>query len=167
MRVAILAVSLVVLALGAWVAHAATPLPPECSAADIQAHAILRSAGWGTNTDPGYARYCGPGHAVVQVDNRSFTFKVGRCTSTRAYFGVLGNGVGGASPGRGVVLILERAKHRGRNHLMDWAAALPGVSLDRIPGTGTAVVSKDLKSATFSLDIEGSTNKVRGRWSCA
>jgi len=83
------------------------------------------------------------------------------------YFGVMPKRVGGA-PARGFILILEgSAKSPGRHHIMDWAAELPGVNLDRVPGTGTAIVSRDLQSATFSLDAEGSTTKVTGSWSCA
>jgi len=97
---------------------------------------------------------------------KPLTFEVGRCSPSRVHFGFLSNGIGEASPGRGFVLVLERWKSPGRNHIMDWAAELPGVSLDQIPGTGTAIVSKNLKSATFSLDMQGSTNKVRGSWLC-
>jgi hypothetical protein len=155
-RVAIVTTILIALAVGAWAANAAAPLPPQCSAADIQSRATLQT--------PGYVRYCGPAQAVLWVGGKRFAFKVGRCSPTRMYFGFLSNR--GTSPSRGVILILGRRMSPGRNHIMDWAAALPGVNLDRIPGIGTAIVSKSLERATFSLDVEGSTNKVRGSWSC-
>lgn len=74
---------------------------------------------------------------------------------------------GNAVRTRGFELILERPRHPGSNHIMDWVAQLPGVNVDRLPGTGTAVLSRNLNRATFSLDIEGSTKTVTGNWRCA
>ena len=157
--------SLVALAMGAWAAEAAVPLPPECSAADTQRRAILFSGGWGTDDKPGYSRYCGPGRAVVRVGGKSFTLKGGRCTSRRAGFGVLWNGIGNAPPGRGFWFLLERANRPGRNDIIDGGVELPGVTPAHTTGRGTAIVAKSLKSATFSLKGPSQT-KITGSWTC-
>ena len=93
MRTAIVTASLVVLALGAWAAEAAAPMPPQCSAADTQRRAILFSGAYSTGGS-GYSRNCGPGRAVVQLRGKSFTIQGGRChgniLSPRwVYFGLL------------------------------------------------------------------------------
>ena len=48
-------------------------------------------------------------------------------------------------------MILERAERPGRNAMIDGSMQLPGVSPDQITSRGAAIVSKSLKSATFSL----------------
>ena len=49
----------------------------------------------------------------------------------------------------------------GRNTIMDGEVQLPGFS--SLPSEGTAIISKDLKSATFSL---GSPPRITGSWRC-
>jgi hypothetical protein len=152
------------LVVAAWAAGASTPLPPTCSAADAQRGGILVSAGWGTDDQPGYARYCGPARAVVRVGGKSFTFKGGHCTSQRARFGVLWNGIGTAPPGRGFWVLLQGGRRAGRNEISDGELQLNGRVL--VP-KGTAIVAKSLKSATFSLATRGaSPTKVTGSWTC-
>lgn len=72
----------------------------------------------------------------------------------------------GGLPGRGFWLRLAQTNGRwyvrpGRNTIMDGEVQLPGFS--SLPHQGTAVISRDLKSATFSL---GSPPRVTGGWRC-
>ena len=163
MRVPIVTAGLLALMLAAWPADAAAPTPLQCSAAHSQSHAILFSAG--RSDVAGYTTYCGPGRAAVQLKGKSFTFKGGHCTSTRWRFGVMfWNGTGKPPPAKGFVLIMLRAKRPGRNAIIDSAFQLPGVKAFDPTATGTAVVAKSLKSATFSL-VTG-TSKITGNLSC-
>ena len=165
MRVAIVTASLGAVVLlgawvlsGAWAAEAAALIPPKCSALNTQRHATLRTGG--------YERYCGPGRAVVRVGSRSFTIESGNCSGNlnRRSFGLMGYG---GLPGRGFWLRLAQTNGRwyvrpGPNTIMDGEVQLPG--FDSLPGNqGTAVISKDLKSATFSL---GSPPRITGSWKC-
>jgi hypothetical protein len=161
MRVALVTASLGVLALGAWATEAATPIPPKCSALDTQRHATLYTGG--------YHRYCGPGRAVVRVGGKSFTIEGGNCSGNlnRRSFGVMGYG----RPGRGfwfrlepVVTAAGRSRwfvRPGRVNIMDGEVDLPG--WDSFPRPGTAIISKDVKSATFSL---GAPPRITGSWKC-
>lgn len=167
MRVAIVTMSLAVLAFGAWAAEAAAPVPPTCSALNTQRHATVYTEGQypGPATRPGYVRFCGPGRAVARVRGKSFTIEGGNCSGrlNRRSFGLMGTG---SLPGRGFWLRLAQTNGRwyvrpGRNTIMDGEVQLPGLS--SLPHQGTAIISKDLKSATFSL---GSPPRVTGSWTC-
>ena len=160
MRVAIVTASLAALALGAWAAEAA---PPKCSALNTQRHATLHTGG--------YERYCGPGSAVLRVGGKSFTIDGGNCSGNlnRRSFGLIGYG---GLTGKGFWFRLEPVKtatgrtrwyvRPGRVTIMDGDVQLPGFS--SLPGNhGTAIISKDLKSATFSV---GSPPRVTGSWTC-
>ena len=99
MRVAILTASLAALALGAWAAEAAAPIPPKCSALNTQRHATLYTEGLYPATAPraGYIRECGPGRAVGARWDRakSFTIDGGNCSRgclNRRSFGLMGVG---------------------------------------------------------------------------
>jgi hypothetical protein len=164
MRVAIVATSVAgVLMLAGWAAGASAPLPPKCSAQ--QGSAFAFSGGWGTNDKPGYAAYCGPGKAVIQVEDKSFTIQGGHCTARRVRFGYLWNGVGEAPAGRGLWLLLEPRNRPGRIGIADADIQLPGIGRRAPTATGTAIVAKGLKSATFSLRTGGGI-KFTGRWTC-
>jgi hypothetical protein len=163
MRLVIVTASLAVLALGAWAAEAATSTPPKCSALDTQRHATLSGGG--------YDRYCGPGRAVVRVGSRSYTIESGNCSgaANRRSFGLVGSG--GQSGGKGFWFRLEPVKaatgrtrwfvRPGRVNIMDGDVDVPG--WDSFPRPGTAIISKDVKSATFSL---GSPPRITGSWRC-
>jgi hypothetical protein len=162
MRLAIVTVSVAALALGAWAAEAADSAAPECSALDTQRHVTLYGGG--------YERYCGPGRAVVRVEGTSFAISGGNCSgpANRRSFGLFGRG---SSSGKGIWLRLEpvttaTGRHRWlvrprRVGVMDGEVQLPGFT--SLPHQGTAFISNDLKSATFSL---GSPTKIRGSWTC-
>ena len=173
MRLAIVTASLAVLALGAWAAEAAAPVPPKCSALNTQRHATLRTGG--PYPQHWYERYCGPGRAVVRVAGKSFTksftIEGGNCSGNlnRRSFGLIGYG----RPGKGFWFRLEPVKtatgrtrwfvRPGRVNIMDGDLQLPG--LDNLPGNhGTAIISKDLKSATFFIKDRSPT--VTGSWTC-
>jgi len=163
MRLVIVTASVAALALGAWwAAEADAPIPPKCSAMDTQRHATLRTGG--------YDRYCGPGRAVMRLGDKSLTMDSGNCSGrlNGRRFGLLG---GGGVRGKGFSLHLEpvvAATGRprwfvrpGRVGIMDGEVQLPGFS--SLPHQGTAIISKDLKSATFSL---GSPPRITGNWKC-
>ena len=173
MRAAIVTASLAVLALGAWAAEAAAPLPPKCSALNTRNHATLRSGGYA------YERYCGPGRAVIRVRGKaftkSFTIEGGNCSGNlnRRSFGL----VGGSGPGgKGLWFRLEPVKtasgrerwfvRPGHVDIMDGDVDVPG--FPNAPGNhGTAIISKDLKSATFSIRARPeSPPMVTGSWRC-
>jgi hypothetical protein len=156
MRTAILTASLLAVALGAWPAAAAAPAPPKCSAADTQR---------GVANKRGYVRFCGAARAVVRVKGKTFTFKEGRCSSTRAGFGVMVMGQSlKATRGRGFEVVLEQVRHSGRTAIIDSAFQLPGVDATQSPtSAGTAIIAKNLKSATFSVGGKS----IAGSWSCA
>lgn len=150
----ILAATLIALMPGAWSAEAATP---KCSALNTQRHATLRAGG--------YERYCGPGRAVARVGGKSFTIEGGSCSGrlNRRSFGLMGSG---GLPGKGFWFRLAQTNGRwyvrpGRNTIMDGEVDLPG--FDSMPYPATAIISKDVKSATFSL---GSPPRVTGSWTC-
>jgi hypothetical protein len=114
---------------------------------------------------PGYERYCGPGRAVLRVGGKSFTIKGGNCSGNlnRRSFGLMGYG---GLPGKGFWFRLAPTGGRwyvrpGSNTIMDGEVHLPGFT--SLPHQGTAIVSKDLKSATFSV---GSPPRVTGSWRC-
>ncbi len=174
MRVAIVTTSVAgLLMLAGWAAGASSPLPPKCSPADAQgpeaqAYSETRYGGF-------YLRFCGSGRAVVGVGGKSFTIKGGYCYSGRRVgFGVLGIGIGrtpaarafwGTSRGRGVSLVMEYANRPGRNDIIGGDIQLPGVSYAETL-TGTAIVAKGLKSATFSIRTPGHPARITGRWTC-
>ena len=164
MRVAILTASLAALAVvgaGAWAASAA-PLPLECSALNTQRHATVYAGA--------YERYCGPGLAVAHVGGKSFSIEGGNCSGrmNRRSFGLIG--VGGLR-GKGLwfrlaPVVTHSGRERwfvrpGRVDIIDGGVQLPGFS--SLPNQGTAIISKDLKSATFSV---GSPPRVTGSWTC-
>lgn len=155
MRHQIAAVVLVALALGAGSAMAAGPDVPTCSLLATQHHWTLRKGA--------YNRYCGPGRVVAQVGGKTLVITGGACDlgNGRIGFGVIGFG----APGRGIWLRMEEGwtpRQSGRFGISDGNIQLPGFR--PLPHTGTAIIAKDLKSATFTL---GSTSpRVTGRWTC-
>ena len=163
MRAALVTASLAVLALGAWAAEAADSTPPNCSALNTQRHTTLSGGG--------YDRYCGPGRAVVRVGRKSYTIEGGNCSGNqnRRSFGLVGSG--GQSGGKGFWFRLEPVQtatgrtrwfvRPGRVNIMDGDLDVPG--FDYLPRPATAIISKDVKSATFSL---GSPPRVTGSWKC-
>ena len=162
MRVVIVSATLIALTLAAWSADAAAPIPPKCSALNTQRHATIHAAG--------YERYCGPGRAVLRVAGKAFTIRGGNCSGNlnRRSFGVIGRG---GLPGKGFwarlePVVTDDGRRRwyvrpGRVTIMDGEVQLPG--LDSLPHQGTAIISRDLRSATFSL---GSPPKITGSWTC-
>ena len=163
MRLVIVTASIAALVLGAWwVAEADAPIPPQCSTLDTQRQATLRTGG--------YDRYCGPGRAVMRIGGKSFTMDSGNCSGAGngRRFGLLG---GGGVRGKGFSLHLEpvvaaTGRQRwfvwpGRVGIMDWEVQLPGFS--SLPHQGTAFISKDLESATFTL---GAPPRITGSWTC-
>jgi len=162
MRLAVVAVGVVGL-VGVWAADAAAPAPPQCSASDTQHHVTVETGS--------YARYCGPGRAVLRIAGKSFTIEGGNCSGrlNRRSFGLIGYG---GSPGTGVWVRLEPVVARsgrqrwfvrpGRVGIMDGETQLPGFR--SLPHQGTAVISKDLRRATFSLSNGGV--KITGSWTC-
>ena len=168
MRVAILTASLAALVLGAWAAEAAAPIPPTCSALDTQRHATLRAGG--RYPQSWYERYCGPGRAVARVGGKSFTIEGGNCSGNlnRRSFGLVGYRV----PGKGfwfrlAPVVTHSGRERwfvrpGRVDIIDGQVRLPGFDYS-LANQGTAIISKDLKSATFSV---GSPPRVTGSWRC-
>ena len=151
--------------LAGWAAAGSAPLRPNCSLAETQRQAFLRSGGWGTEDEAGYMRYCGPGRVVMQVDGRSLSIEGGSCSARRVRFGVLWNRVGQAPVGRGLWMLLEPGKRRGRIDIVDGEIQFPGVSRVAAPTIGTAIVAKGLMSATFTVSV-GRATKVTGRWTC-
>ena len=156
LRLALVTASLAVLALGGWVAEAAAPLPPKCSGLNTQRHATLNVEG--------YTRFCGPGRAVVRVGGKSYTIEGGNCSGrlNRRSFGLMGTDL----PAKGFWFRLAQTNGRwyvrpGRNTIMDGEVQLPG--LRAVPYPATAFISKDVKSATFSL---GSPPRATGSWTC-
>ena len=155
------------LMLAGWTDEApGPPLPRKCSSADTQRRATLFSGAY-RNPDGGggYARFCGPGRAVVRVGVKSFTIQGGRCDlkspSPRVHFGLAGNG--SAKPMTGFAAVLERGTRPGRNRIIDSSVVVGGAS-PAGPSTGTAIVAKGLKSATFS--IGRAPTRVTGSWTC-
>ena len=168
MRIPIATAGLFVLLLGAWPADAAAPIPPKCSALNTQRHATLRTGG--LYPQHWYERYCGPGRAVLRVGGKSFTIKGGNCSgnANRRSFGLIG--YGGAGKGfwfRLAPVVTDSGRDRwyvrpGPVTIIDGTVQLPG--FDSLPGNrGTAIISKDLESATFSL---GTPSKITGSWTC-
>ena len=158
------AAGVVALALGAWAAEAAAPIPPNCSALNAQRHGRLVTGGWNTG-GPGYVRQCGPGRAVLRVGGESFTIEGGSCRGrlNGRNFGLIGYG---GLPGKGFFLHLGLTNGRwyvrpGRVDIIDGEVQLPG--FDSLPHQGTAIISKDLMSATFTL---GSPPRITGSWKC-
>ena len=159
MRGAIVVVSVVaLLTLSGWAAGASPDVPPNCSPADTQRHAILHSEAFKAG-GPYSARYCGPGRAVVRVGGKSFTVTGGFCTSGRVGFGLFAN-VGA----KGIVLVLRASNRAGRTKIIDSSVRIPGVT-GEIPNTGTAIRAKGLKSGTFALTRSGAL-RVTGSWTC-
>ena len=155
-----------VLLLTAWTAAGATPTPPKCSPTDTQREATLT-----TGTFPrgaGYATFCGPGGAVMELGGRSFTIRGGHCGhagSTRwVAFGVIASGPLG-SGARGFSMVLEPGNRPGHVNVIDSIIQVAGLDLSP---TGSAVVAKGLKSGTFTLTpIKGSAlTRVTGSWTC-
>jgi hypothetical protein len=166
MRVAIVvasvvAVALVAVGVSAW---AREGVAPTCTALNTQRHATLYTSG--------YVRYCGPGRAVLRIEGTSFTIEGGSCSGrlNRRSFGLIGSG---GLPGKGFWFRLapvvaadggQRWYVRpGRNTIMDGEVDLPGFS--SLPHQGTATVSRDLRSATFSVG-DPSRRRVTGSWTC-
>lgn len=158
----IVSATLVALTPSTRAAAAAALIPPNCSTLDTQRHATIRTGG--------YERYCGPGRAVARVGSKSFTIESGNCSGNlnRRSFGLVG-AYGGA--GKGFWFRLEPVKaasgrtrwfvRPGRVNIMDGDVDLPG--WDSVPYPATAIISKDVKSATFSL---GSPPRITGSWRC-
>ena len=147
------------LTLSGWAAGASPDVPPKCSPADTQRHAILLSEAFKAG-GPYSARYCGPGRAVVRVGGKSFAIKGGHCTSGRVRFGLFAN-VAGA---KGIVLVLRERNRSGRTEIIDSSVRLPGVT-GEIPNTGTAIRAKGPKSGTFAL-IGSKGPTFTGSWTC-
>jgi len=157
MRTAIVTASLLALALSAWPAEAAAPTAPKCSAADMKD---------GIASSGGFLRFCGPARAVLRVAGTSFTFAGGRCTATRAGFGMFAPTPSNA---RAFELVLAHHQRRsGPNPVIDGIYQLPGVSPWTRTPSGTAIIARNLKSATFSLETAGPLGPVRitGSWTC-
>jgi hypothetical protein len=122
----------------------------------------------------GYERYCGPGRAVIRVAGKSFTIEGGNCSGNlnRRSFGVVGNG--GSTKGfwfrlEPVTTATGRTRwyvRPGRVTIMDGDVDVPG--FPNAPGNrGTAIISKDLESATFSIRTRPSSPPmVTGSWRC-
>ena len=76
------------------------------------------------------------------------------------------NGYGGL-PGKGFWVRLRAQApwnlRPGRMPIIDGEVQLPGFS--SLPHTGTAIVAKDVKSATFSLGSPSQT-RITGSWRC-
>jgi hypothetical protein len=159
----VVAVGLITLVAGAY-AETAASLGPTCSASAIRNERTLREGS--------YARYCGPGRAVLRVDGNLFIIKGGTC---RRGMGSVGFGLNGhlGGPATGIWLRLQPEGsdgvppwniRAGRNTVIDGEVQLPGIA--SLPHTGTAVVAKDLKSATFSLGRQAKP-RITGSWTCA
>jgi hypothetical protein len=110
---------------------------------------------------------------VLRVGGKSFTIEGGNCSGNlnRRSFGLMGyDGLSGRgfwfrlAPVWGPKVGHQRWFVRpGRNTIMDGEVHLPG--LDSLPHQGTAIMSKDLKSATFSVGGP-STPTITGSWKC-
>lgn len=175
MRLAIVTTSVAaLLMLAGWAAGASPTLPPKCPAdaqgPEVQAFSETRYGGF-------YIRFCGSGRAVVRVGSKSFIIKGGHCVSGgRVVFGVLGIGIGrtpagrafwGTSRGRGLSLVTEHENRPGRDDIKGVDIQLPGVSVSFAQTlTGTAIKSKDLKRATFSIRTPGHPARITGSWTC-
>ncbi len=170
MRLAIVTAGLIALATAGWAADTAAPAPPKCSALSTQRHGRLVTGPWNTG-GPGYVRYCGPGRAVLRVGGTSFHIKGGTCRAGQASvrFGLLGYG---GLPGRGFIARLQPAGtdarprwylRPGRIPIIDGEVQLPG--FQSLPHQGTAIVAKDLQSATFSLG-DPARPRITGSWTC-
>jgi hypothetical protein len=139
---------------------------------DTQRHATLRTGG--PYPQSWYERYCGPGRAVLRVGGKSFSIKGGSCSGriNRRSFGLIGYRV----PANGfwfrlAPVVTTDGRERwfvrpGRVGIIDGQVSLPGFS--SLPYQGTAIISKDLKSATFSLagPSPPSRARVTGSWTC-
>ena len=152
---AILAAVVVALISGTCSVEAAAPDVPSCSPSATRSHSTLRQGA--------YDRYCGPGRLVARVGDRTFVIRGGSCVlgNGRVAFGVIGHGY----PGRGVWLRLEvgwTPRQSGRIPIIDGIVQLPGFA--SLPHTGTAIIAKDLESATFTLC--GPAPLVTGTWTC-
>jgi hypothetical protein len=161
---AVLAIGLITLVVGASAAGTVASVGPTCSASAVRNERTLREGS--------YARYCGPGRAVLRVDGKVFVIKGGTC---RRGMGSVGFGLNGYSGGqaRGIWLRLQPEGsdaippwniRAGRNKVIDGEVQLPGFA--SLPHTGTAIVAKDLKSATFSLGRQAKP-KITGSRTCA
>ena len=137
--------------LAGWAAAGSAPLRPNCSLAETQRQAFLRSGGWGTEDEAGYMRYCGPGRVVMQVDGRSLSIEGGSCSARRVRFGVLWNRVGQAPVGRGLWMLLEPGKRRGRIDIVDGEIQFPGVFQSRRPHHRDG----DRRQGTHECDVHG------------
>jgi hypothetical protein len=87
---------------------------------------------------------------------------MGRTRSPRwVYFGLFAN----RSPGaEGFSVVVEPGNRPGRNAIVDSIVQLNGRNL---APAGTAIVAKNLKSATFSLVTRGrSPIEITGSWEC-
>ena len=96
------------------------------------------------------------GHCLTNLNDKRFNLNSRR-------FGLIGFG---GLVGKGFFLHLGPTNGRwyvrpGRVHIMDGEVQLPG--LHTHPNPGTAIISKDLKTATFSV---GSPPRVTGSWRC-
>jgi hypothetical protein len=77
-------------------------------------------------------------------------------------FGVLGSG----PHARGFSFVLNHHNVPGRNAIIDGVIQLPGVSTANTRITGTAIKSKDLESATFSIGRADRPARITGSWTC-
>lgn len=142
----------------------ATSVGPSCSTSATRGQRVLRVGA--------YVRYCGPGRAVLRVGDKVFRIDGGTC---RRGMGSVGFGLNGSAGSQvsGIWLRLQPEGsdgvppwniRAGRNAVIDGEVQLSG--LLSLPHTGTAVVARDAKSATFSLG-DPVKPKITGRFTCA
>ena len=132
---------------------------------------VGRRAEAGVPVPPRYARYCGPGRAVVRLRGKSFTVAGGRCNRTLGrvsprwlWFGLFNSGSRSDPSARGLSLVVEPGNRPGRQTIIDSIVRVDG--LDLAP-TGAAFLAKDLRSGTFTLFTRGpARTRVTGSWNC-
>jgi hypothetical protein len=83
--------------------------------------------------------------------------RIGTTPAARAYWGT--------SRGRGFTLVMAHANRPGRDDIIGGDIQLPGVTA-KTHITGTAIKSKDLESATFSIGPPGRPARITGSFTC-
>ena len=164
---AVLSVACLVLLLSAWTSANPATVPRACSPTDKQTRAVLTTGSY-SKGGPGYARFCGPGRAVVRIGERSFTIRGARCGKRGhqrwLYFGLLANGTSHQSDARGFSIVTEPGDRPRRARVIDSILQVTGVEL--VP-VGTTIVARGLNSGTLALVVPGTGERVTGTWACA
>jgi hypothetical protein len=171
------AILLCLAVLTGWTARDATPVPPECSAADTKNKRVVRNGV--------YVRFCGPARVRIQVGEETYVIRGGFCgrivpnPGTNLVLRWIEIGLAaygpvpaGAPEARAFEIVLEAPApmRPGPVQIIDQSIHHPGLS--KSYGTGIAILTKKLRGGAFwiaplNVDPERAQSPVMtGSWSC-